>query len=65
MHPDDVEKITKIFDQSFAEKKEFTVQYRLKHDSEYKLILSKGKPNYTHDGQFTGYIGSCVEMPSS
>jgi hypothetical protein len=26
-------------------------------------LLSKGKPNYSHDGKFIGFIGSCVEIP--
>jgi two-component system CheB/CheR fusion protein len=63
MHPEDEKRIRKAFDEAFARKREFTEQYRLKHGEDYKLILSKGKPSYSHTGEFTGYIGSCVEVP--
>ena len=63
MHPEDEKRIKKAFDDAFAKKREFTEQYRLKHGDDYKLILSKGKPSYLHTGEFTGYIGSCVEVP--
>jgi two-component system, chemotaxis family, CheB/CheR fusion protein len=63
MQPDDEKRIKKVFDDAFAKKKEFTDQYRLKHNDSYKLILIKGKPSYLHTGEFTGFIGSCVEVP--
>lgn len=63
MHPDDIKPITRLFDESFRRQKPFTAQYRLKHGDDYKLILSKGNPNFSHEGQFIGYIGSCVELP--
>jgi two-component system CheB/CheR fusion protein len=63
MHPDDETRIKKTFDEAFEMKKEFTDQYRLKHNDSYKLILTKGKPSYLHTGEFDGFIGSCVEVP--
>ncbi|HUR66653.1 MAG TPA: CheR family methyltransferase [Chitinophagaceae bacterium] len=65
MHPEDINRVQKIFDESFIKKKEFTVQYRLKKEGQYHPVLSKGKPNFSHDGHFTGYIGSCVEIPDT
>jgi two-component system CheB/CheR fusion protein len=63
MHPDDKAKSKKLMDDAFDQKKEFTLEYRLKHNGGYKLILSKGKPNYSHKNEFTGFIGSCMELP--
>ena len=63
MHPEDENRIKKVFDEAFAMKKEFTDQYRLKHNDSYKLVLTKGKPSYLHTGEFDGFIGSCVEVP--
>jgi two-component system CheB/CheR fusion protein len=63
MHPEDEKETKKILDRSFDKKKEFTIQYRIKKGREYKLLLSKGKPNYSHEGRFIGFIGSCVEVP--
>jgi two-component system CheB/CheR fusion protein len=63
MHPEDENRVRKTLDDAFAKKKGFTEQYRLKHNDIYKLILTKGKPSYSHTNEFTGYIGSCVEIP--
>jgi two-component system CheB/CheR fusion protein len=63
MHPDDEERVKKIFDHSFSRKKEFEIEYRIKKGSDFRLLLSKGKPNYSPDGKFIGFIGSCVELP--
>ena len=65
IHPDDKENIKKTFDTSFEGQKPFTAQYRLKKGDAYKLVLTKGNPNYNHDGKLIGYIGSCVEMPEN
>ena len=64
MHADDEKKVRKVMDTAFEKKKEFSLQYRMKKGDEYKLILCKGKPNYSPDGRFIGFIGSCVEIPA-
>lgn len=62
-HPDDFERCQKIYETCFEEKKAFELTYYLKHkDGSYRLILSKAKPNFTTEGTFTGFIGSCVEL---
>ena len=39
------------------------MQYRLrKHDGGYSWVLDTGVPRFAADGQFLGYIGSCVDM---
>jgi len=63
IHADDEKGTRKKFDDAFQKKKEFTLQYRLKKGKDYKLLLSKGKPNYSTEGKFIGFIGSCVEIP--
>lgn len=63
IHADDEKGTRKKFDDAFQKKKEFTLQYRLQKGKDYKLLLSKGKPNYSTDGKFIGFIGSCVEIP--
>jgi two-component system CheB/CheR fusion protein len=63
VHADDVQNCTQAFDEAFDEKKPFVVEYRLaRHDGEYRWILARAKPNFTPEGQFTGYIGTCVEI---
>jgi two-component system CheB/CheR fusion protein len=63
IHEEDEKGIRKKFEDSFNKKKEFTLQYRIKKGSDYKVLLSKGNPNYSADGRFIGFIGSCVELP--
>jgi two-component system CheB/CheR fusion protein len=63
IHSDDEKATKRKFEECFDKKKEFTIQYRLKKGKEYKLLLSKGNPNYSADGKFIGFIGSCIDLP--
>lgn len=61
IHAEDLPRTLKIFNDSFADKMPFELKYRvLSRDSEYLWLHSKAKPNFTPEGQFIGYIGSCV-----
>lgn len=63
VHPDDLQKTVKTFDESFAEKLPFELKYRvMHHDKDYVWLHNKAKPNFTPEGQFMGYIGSCVTI---
>ena len=63
MEPNDQMKVKKTMDDAFENKKEFTVQYQVKKGDEVFKLMSKGGPNFSHDGQFVGFIGSCVQLP--
>jgi two-component system CheB/CheR fusion protein len=63
IHPDDRKNCKKVLEESFTQKKPFTLEYRLEKDGNYILVLSKGNPRYDNDGKFSGFIGSCVEIP--
>ncbi len=44
-------------------KRPFKVEYRLRRaDGEYRWVLDMGKPAYSAEGRFTGYIGSIDEI---
>lgn len=61
VHPDDLPKALKMFEESFGEKLPFELKYRVLHQNkEYVSLHNKAKPNFTPEGQFVGYIGSCV-----
>lgn len=63
VHPDDMTKTTKTFDDCFAEKLPFELKYRvLHHNKDYVWLHNKAKPNFTPEGLFLGYIGSCVTI---
>lgn len=62
-HPDDLELCEKVYNTCFDEKRGFELNYRLKHrDGSYRQVFTKAKPNFTTEGHFTGFIGSCVEL---
>lgn len=61
VHPDDMERCLDIYNTAFDARKEFKMEYRLRrYDGEYCWILDNGVPNYTADGTFAGYIGTCI-----
>jgi two-component system CheB/CheR fusion protein len=61
VHPDDLPKTMKTFDNSFADKMPFELKYRVQHhDKDFLWLHNRAKPNFTPEGQFLGYIGSCV-----
>jgi two-component system CheB/CheR fusion protein len=63
-HPDDKENCEKIYHRSFDKREPFEIKYRLKrYDDEYITMISIGKPNYDAEGVFTGFIGTCTELP--
>lgn len=62
-HPDDLDRCLRLYEDSFNKKQPFEIEYRLKkHTGEYHRIFARAKPNFTPEGQFTGYIGTCVEL---
>jgi two-component system CheB/CheR fusion protein len=63
MEPADKKRVRKLMDEAFKKKKEFSVRYRVKKEGEWVTVLSKGNPNYSDDGEFIGFIGSCVPLP--
>jgi two-component system, chemotaxis family, CheB/CheR fusion protein len=63
VEPKDEKRVKKIMDEAFQKKRDFAVQYHIKKGDEQVLILSKGSPSFSHEGQFVGFIGSCVELP--
>jgi PAS domain S-box-containing protein len=63
VHPEDLSRCTDTYAQSFDKREKFGMEYRLRrHDGEYRLILDNGVPRFHKDGQFAGYIGSCVDV---
>lgn len=39
------------------------MEYRLRRaDGEFRWVFDSGVPRYTPDGQFAGYIGSCIDI---
>jgi transcriptional regulator with GAF, ATPase, and Fis domain len=63
IHPDDYVRCLDTYTTSFDSRKQFQMEYRLRRaDGEYRWILAKGTPRFASDGEFLGYIGSCIEI---
>lgn len=63
IHPVDLVRYLQQYAENFKQRKEFKIQYRLKrYDNVYRKVLSHGKPTYSADGRFTGYVGSCIDI---
>jgi PAS domain S-box-containing protein len=62
VHPDDLQGCLKIYLGCFERRETFEMYYRLKRaDGAYRWIFDRGAPFYDSDGQFKGYIGSCID----
>jgi len=63
VHPEDLQRCMNTYVQAFDRHELFRMEYRLRrHDAEYRWILDTGVPRFDKDGQFAGYIGSCVDV---
>jgi PAS domain S-box-containing protein len=63
VHHDDFDRCIKIYTSHFDARKDFRMQYRLRrHDGAYRWIDDTGIPRFARDGNFLGYIGSCIDV---
>lgn len=63
VHPDDLERCIKIYSDAFDRRESFSMEYRLRRfDGEYRWIIDQGTPRYDTKGEFTGYIGHCIDF---
>lgn len=63
VHPDDLERCFNIYVSNFDQRLPFEMEYRLKrYDGVYRWIFDRGVPYTDDQGEFLGYIGSCVDV---
>ena len=63
VHPDDFAYCIDIYITNFNLRQPFKMEYRLKHHSgEYRWLLDNGVPRFNSEGEFDGYIGSCIDI---
>lgn len=63
VHPDDRDRCVQIYVNAFDARQAFSMEYRLQNrNKEYRWILNKGTPRVNSDGDFEGYIGSCIDI---
>jgi PAS domain S-box-containing protein len=62
-HPEDLDRCLQTYTAAFDARRPFTMEYRLqRHDGEYRWVLDYGIPVHSASGEFTGYIGSCIDI---
>ena len=64
VHPDDRQSCLNNYMTAFGARKPFEMEYRLQRaDGQYCWIRDAGTPQVDSDGEFGGYLGTCVEVP--
>ena len=63
VHPDDQARTAKSFAENFEHRREFTLEFRLRHRTDdFRWINVRAVPRYTPEGSFAGYIGGCMDV---
>jgi two-component system, LuxR family, sensor kinase FixL len=63
VHHEDLQRCLDIYTRAFAARREFSMEYRLRHHSgEYRWIWDTGAPLHGPDEVFEGFVGSCVDI---
>jgi PAS domain S-box-containing protein len=63
VHPDDFQRCVDTYIKAFEKREKFSMDYRLRHSSgEYRWIQDDGTPRFNSKGEFTGYIGHCLDI---
>lgn len=63
VHAEDLARCLKIYTDSFAERKIFEMEYRLRRaDGAFRWLFDRGVPFNGPSGEFAGYIGSCIDV---
>jgi hypothetical protein len=63
IHPEDRERCLQGYEESFAARSPFRIEYRLRrYDAHFRWVVSHGTPRYDENGSFAGFIGSCFDV---
>jgi diguanylate cyclase (GGDEF)-like protein/PAS domain S-box-containing protein len=63
IHPEDRDRCLKLHQKALTRRDRFQLEYRLlRKDGKYRWLLSTVVPRFIDDGNFAGYISSCVDI---
>jgi PAS domain S-box-containing protein len=63
LHPDDIAKTLKVWNDAVSSKSSYETEYRLKrHDKVYRDLLAKGSPVFDKNGEIMEWVGVCIDI---
>jgi PAS domain S-box-containing protein len=63
IHEEDRQRCIDIYIAAYERREPFVYEYRIRHaDGEFHWLYSTSAPRFASDGEFLGYIGSCVDI---
>ena len=63
LHPDDLERTTRIWKEAVRTKSKYEVEYRLRrHDGAYRYFMARGVPVFNEDGSIREWVGTCIDI---
>jgi len=63
VHHDDLKRCVNTYLDNFHQRTPFEMEYRLlRFDGEWRWINDRGVPFFDTNGEFAGYIGSCIDV---
>ena len=63
IHPEDFQACMDVYLSAFVARRSFQMEYRLRRaDGQYRWLFDQGVPRQAPDGEFVGYIGSCIDV---
>jgi len=63
IHPDDRERCLQTYQEAFAARRTFALEYRIRHASDgYRWVANHGVPFSMKAGEFSGYSGYCYDI---
>jgi PAS domain S-box-containing protein len=63
LHPADFDRTLDTYHAAFEARRPYEMEYRLQRDDgAWRWVLERGTPNFGPDGQFEGYIGTCIDI---
>ena len=63
IYPDDLQSCRFAYIRAFDSRQAFSTEFRLRrHDAQYRWMLNRGVPRFLGNGEFSGYIGCCIDI---
>lgn len=63
IHPEDLERTTKVWKKAVENKNNYEIEYRLRRrDGVYRHFLARGAPLFNESGDVIDWVGTCIDI---